>query len=175
LQDNTQQETKPKRQYNYTKKPGRPSTYKPEYPQQLIKFFNSFELTKQIIKKYTTKNGTIIEEPIERSNKIPTFQAFARSIETTSETLEEWAKKNVEFAEAYSRAKDIQKEFIFQNTLSGLYDSKFAQFFAKNCLGMKDQVAVEASGGLTLRIISFGEEKKPDKGEVSTGEKAQLE
>lgn len=117
--------------------------YKPEYCQKIIEFF-SCPLTYQVIKTYTTKNGTVITEPIERPNRLPTFEYFANHfLDLSCKTLIEWTKIYPEFSDAYARAHELQKEFIVQNGTSGLLNPHFTMFVAKNITDMRDVQHVE--------------------------------
>src|SRR5271157_578893 len=110
---------------------GRPTKYKPEYCQAIIDYF-SIPKTKQLIKKYVTKSGTIIEEPIEKPNDLPFLEAFARSIGVNIDTLHAWCKSYREFSDAFTHAKELQKQFMVQNGISGLYPPAAYAFTAKN-------------------------------------------
>lgn len=139
LKDNKQMKDKPKHPG------GRPTKYKPEYCQQIIEFFSS-PLTKIIKQTRITKNGSQIIQEIESPEKIPTKERFAHIIDVNTDTLIEWTKEWPEFSEAYIRAGELQRDFLVQNTLPGRYDSRFAQFFAQNCCGMKQESSVKIDG-----------------------------
>ena len=132
---------------------GRATKYRPEYCQMMIDFFD-VEPTETVIKKITTKNGTVIEEPVQRAVRFPSIERFAFKIGVIHETLLEWTKRFPEFAETYSRAKELQKYILNTNALSGLYDSRYAQFVAINCTDMrqKQELALDAAQGTTLNI-----------------------
>ncbi len=124
---------------------GRPTKYKPEYCQKIIEFFNR-PLTKTIKETRTTKNGSEIIREIEVPETFPTKEGFAHSIGVLTQTLEKWAKKIPQFSEAFTHAGELQKQFLIQNALPGRFDSRFAQFVAKNCCGMKDESSVKVEG-----------------------------
>lgn len=136
------------------KKVGRPTKYKEEYCDMLIEHFN---ITPQILKKKTEyyQNGNIKSEseyPV--ANELPTFQSFANKIDVNMDTLEEWKSKYKEFSEAYTRAKELQEHIWLVNGMSNLYNSQFAQFFGKNCLGYKDKQEIETTNVANLKIDS---------------------
>lgn len=134
---------------------GRPSTYKPEYAQQLIDYFAQAEAFERII---DDASGKVINVP----NKFPTLARFACNIGTTHVTLYEWANLlddngnpvNPEFANAYKRAASYQHALLIEGAMSGAYAQAFAIFFAKNNMGWKDRVETEISGknGGAIRI-----------------------
>ena len=130
---------------------GRPSKYKPEYCSQIIAFFD-IPLSERVLKSHTTgKNEYEKDEYIDKPNPVPFFSKFARVIGVHVDTLNEWCKVYPEFSEAYNTCKDIQKEFLIGNGLSGLYPPASFIFTAKNITDMRDSQEVKHSGELTYR------------------------
>jgi len=130
-------------------KMGRPTSYRPEYCQKMIEFFNRplyITKTKQVVQK-----GVVVEIEYEKANSLPTFEGFARSIESTHVTLINWTKKNPEFFKAYKRCKDIQKEFIVEHGLQDNYNAAFAKFLAVNVTDLRDKTEHEVKD-TTIRI-----------------------
>lgn len=125
---------------------GRPTEYKEEYCEMIIQYF-SVEPQQTVYKKTYYANGQLkSEEPVTLAEQIPTFQKFADSIGVHVDTLHEWKKTYKEFSESYARAKQLQEGIWLINGMSGLYNSQFAQFFGKNCLGYKDKSETELMG-----------------------------
>jgi hypothetical protein len=138
---------------------GAPTKYKPEYCEQIIAFF-AVDPSKTIIEVITGKN---FEKETEKQipNIFPTFEKFAHSIDVNGDTLVEWTKdeeKYPGFSAAYKKAKELQKNFLIQNGLVGLYPAAAFCFVAKNCTDMRDKTEVEHTGlpeppkELTVRI-----------------------
>jgi hypothetical protein len=124
---------------------GAPTTYKEEYCQQMIDYFER-EPQQTVYKKTYYADGTLkSEEPVVLPEQLPTFQGFAHEIGTTHKTLLDWANRHSEFSEAYARAKALQEKIWLDNGMGGLYNSQFAQFFGKNCLGYKDKTEIEST------------------------------
>ena len=123
---------------------GRPSKYRPEYCQQMIEFFQR-PLTHTKIKTYTTKAGTVIEEPIEVPNELPTLEEFSESIGIWKQNLLEWTKIYPDFHAAYVRAKQLFRDFIVKNGITARYDSRFAMFIAVNDTDLKDSKDVQVN------------------------------
>ena len=121
---------------------GRPSKYRQEYCQQLIDFF-SVPATTTIIKKIITKNGTEIEEEVERAVNLPTIERFCSNIGVDGDTIITWNKDYPEFHAAYARAKALQKDLLITNGCKGLYNSQFAIFVAKNVTDMRDKIDID--------------------------------
>lgn len=135
------------------KKPsGRPSKYKPQYCEEIITFFNGPK-NKQVIKSektITKSNGTTetFKEYMWIAEDLPTLNKFARSIGVTHDTLLEWAKpinknKYPNFSVSYNTAKELQKEFLTDNGLKGLYPPASFIFVSKNVTDMKDEQKVD--------------------------------
>ena len=136
---------------------GRPTKYDPKYCEELIAFF-SVPKSKQVVKKeklITKANGTTESEKeyVCIPEDLPTFEKFARNINVCYDTLiSEWCKNHKEFSEAYNIAKSLQKEFLVDNGLAGLYPPASFIFVAKNITDMKDKQELEHSGDLTVII-----------------------
>ncbi len=117
---------------------GRPSSYKEEYCQDIIEFFNR-PTTRIITKTYTTKAGTIIEEPIEKGCEFPTIEEYCSKIGVETSTLYDWLKVYPDFHSAFLRAKALQKDCLIKNAITGRYDPRFSVFVATNCTDMRVQ------------------------------------
>jgi hypothetical protein len=126
---------------------GRPTKYRPEYCDKIIAYFSQ-PRTRTITKRITTKNGTTIEQDQEVANPLPLFEGFASSIGVWVGTFQEWCKAHEEFARAYARAKQLQKEFLILNGTMGLYQPQFTIFVAKNITDMKDVQTHDVGDGL---------------------------
>lgn len=122
-------------------KRGRPSKYKPEYCQQIIKFFSIKPYKDVEIPHYDKKGeGIVVWTDFKRvPNDIPFFQDFAWKIGVDDETLANWCKKYPEFLGAYTRCKHLQKRFLIINGTQGLYPPKSYTFTAINITDMKDK------------------------------------
>jgi len=135
---------------------GRPTEYKEEYCNQIIQYFKKPPFN-TIYKREYFQNGELKSEtPILVANEFPTFQGFADEIDVNIDTLHEWKKIHIKFSEAYTRAKALQEKIWMINGMQNLYNSQFAQFFGKNCLGYKDQQSIE----ITTSELSPEELKK---------------
>ena len=124
---------------------GRPSKYEDQHCADIIRFF-SVAKNKQIVKSVTTgKNEYEKTEYTTVPNDLPTFAGFARKIGVNGDTVVEWTKKNAEFSAAYNVAKELQKEFLVDNGLKGLYPPASFIFVAKNVTTMRDKQEVEST------------------------------
>lgn len=126
---------------------GRPTLYRPEYPQAMLTYFQVEASHIEIVKVPDGKGGVIDEEKI-IVNKFPTLTRFAQMIGVSRDTMHSWATSVnkdgslsfPEFSDAYVRARDAQESLLTEGGLEGLYDSRFAVFTAKNLIGWKDQI-----------------------------------
>jgi len=121
---------------------GRPSEYKKIYCSQLKKFFSKKRF--EIIKVVTTgKNNYRKEEQKRLASELPTFEVFAEKIGISRDTLYEWGKKHKEFSDTMEDCRGIQKDFLIQNGLLGLYSSNFAIFVATNLTELKHKQEID--------------------------------
>ena len=128
---------------------GRPSSYKEEYADDLIRYFDTSVYT---VKTTYDKDG---KEKIEKElNPFPTLARFATKVGVTRDTLYEWATaknengelKHPEFSYAYKRAKDFQEALLVEGAIGGMYQANFSIFTAKNVLGWRDKTEQEITG-----------------------------
>jgi hypothetical protein len=105
----------------------RPTSYKEEYPELMLKFFSVDCVT------YAARGD-------KRVTKFPTFERFAVLIGVHHQTLLNWCDANPLFLEAYKQCKEIQKDLLIEGGLAGHYNSAFAMFLAKNVTDLKDSV-----------------------------------
>lgn len=134
---------------------GRPSKYKKQYAEELIKYFKQ-EVVEEIHTITSGSNGKGSEwskdEVRYEALFFPTLELFAADIDVDDTTLYMWSiakypddyrvkkqrgkYKYPEFRNAYTRAKNIQKGALVKNAMTGKLHAGFAQFFAINNLGM---------------------------------------
>lgn len=141
---------------------GRPTKYTDDLPEKMLAYFDiddpfdTFitEETHSVAKSGATKD--VVKKKM-IAKKLPTFERFAHEIGVHYDTLREWATavtnpeaepekqelKYPEFSEAYKRAKFLQKEFLIQNGLQGLYPAASFIFVAKNITDMVDRQTIE--------------------------------
>lgn len=144
---------KRKKKASQKKTVGRPSSFKPQYVAELIKYFSKPAYS-QVVKKVSEKveidgasQTKIIEipqcrddgTPVLEASDFPTMAGFAISIGVHRDTLQEWAKNYAEFSDVYKKAKDFQENYLAVNGNRGLLPPAFAIFTAKNVLGWRDK------------------------------------
>jgi hypothetical protein len=128
---------------------GRPTLYREEFADDLIKFFDiePFHEVNEMDGKGGTRTRLM-------PNKFPTLARFACNCGVTRDTLYEWATgkdengelKHPKFSYAYKRAKEYQESLLVEGTMNGAYNAPFAIFSAKNILGWKDKHEQEVTG-----------------------------
>ena len=135
---------------------GRPTDYKPEYCEEILKYFRISVTRQEVVKKIYKKDGTVEEVLGDVPNDIPLFEGFAVDIaDVCMETLEEWKKVHKEFSLAFKKCKLLQKRFLITNGIKNLYNPAFAIFTAKNITDMRDQTDFGGPNG-ELVIKMFG-------------------
>jgi len=143
------------------KKNGRPTKYKPEYCQKMIEYFN---IEPNYVSKIITtgKNDYSKEEEKLLPSNLPTFEKFASLLDVNTDTLVEWSKKHKKFSAAYRKCKDLQKNILVANGLTGLYQGNFAIFVATNFTDMRHKNETDiTSGGKPVALLG-GLSKKND-------------
>lgn len=136
---------------------GRPSSYKDEYVDELIRFF---DISVYTIKTTYDKEGNEKTEKV--LNPFPTLARFATKIGVTRETLHDWATaklpngelKHPDFSYAYKRAKDYQEALLVEGAIGGMYQANFSIFTAKNVLGWRDKTEQEITGADGAPLLS---------------------
>lgn len=123
---------------------GRPSKYRKEYCQEIIKFFDR-DLVETREKQIITKDGvqTVVEEV---PCRLPTIEAFATYLGVTKKTLWQWEQEHPEFLHAVERAKAMAQDILVQNALARRYAEGFAKFVGMNYMDMRDKSTQELTG-----------------------------
>ena len=128
---------------------GRPSLYKPEYADELIKYFDVKPFSIEVVKDAKGNERTDI-----LPGTFPTLARFATKIGVSRDTLYEWSTAtddegnliHPEFSYAYKRAKDFQEAILVEGAMAGAFQANFSIFTAKNVLGWRDKIEQELSG-----------------------------
>ena len=105
---------------------GRPTKYKKQYCEEIIRFFDVPQTKIQKVTQITASGVTEFNKEVPEN--LPTIIGFARKIGVLSETLKEWADKYEEFSVSYRKALELEKEFLIQNGLKGFYQPKCYYF-----------------------------------------------
>lgn len=148
---------------------GRPSSYDASICERLLTFMSKPH-THKLEKTYTTKAGTVIVEPFETPTELPTVERFMINEGLNYERISQWKKRYASFADAYARAKLIEKDHLVQNALAGRYNAAFAQFVACNLTDMRlPTQALDVKQSPT--VLKPGKTSKPKKaGQGASGE-----
>lgn len=134
---------------------GVPSTYRPEYCEQMVQFF-SRPLTRVFMKKEIIKaDGETIREYEEKGTQLPFFTEFAHSIGVTTSCLNKWKDKYEQFGTAYNKCKELQLNHLVQNALIFNYNAPFAIFTMKNITDWRDQTDIKHTGNIDLNAKSI--------------------
>jgi hypothetical protein len=126
-------EVRVKRKYNYTKKTGHPTKYKPEYCQMLIDHMAA---------------GF-------------SYETFAAVVKVCDDTLREWEKKNKEFSASKTVAFIRNKYFWEQAGIDGMkgkitnFNATSFVFNMKNRFGWRDKKDIDT----THRFDNVSDEK----------------
>lgn len=138
---------------------GRPTKWNLALNDALIDAFDLKVFWEERVKSTTDKGETTERIP----KMFPQFFQFERAQGINIGLLSRWAKieedlvkeceekglkydeetKKPGFLQAYNGAKQLQKNFLMQNALQGLYPPATFIFIAKNITDMRDQTAID--------------------------------
>ncbi len=116
---------------------GRPTIYKEEYPERLLKYFKSATPTKMVTKQQII-GSKVVEVEEEVPNMMPTVEAFCCEIEISKETYYRWIKDYPKFSDAYKKAIVYRDKIFTENTFMGRYEKVFSIFYAKCNMGWRE-------------------------------------
>ncbi len=145
---------------------GRPTKYKKQYCEELIKFFN-IEPYREVERRTTDrKSGREYIDYEDAPNDLPTFERFAHNLGVHVDTMIEWSSakfpeghaksgqlKHPEFSVAYKKAKQLQKDILITNAMRGLYNTTFSIFLAKNITDLRDKQEYDLNHNLPTPIL----------------------
>jgi len=122
---------------------GRPTKYRDAYCDILVNFFDQ-EVYEEI-KTDKLKNGVKVGTDVKRfPRKLPTLVGFAKEIGIGYSTLKDWCNENHpsyqgKFSATVTRVKDLQRDFLIQSGLLGLFNPQAFKFVAVNITDMVDK------------------------------------
>jgi hypothetical protein len=121
---------------------GRPTSYRPEYAQQLLDHFNN---------SYKPQECSA-DKRLMWAN-FPTFEGFAiKTLGISWATFERWKDKYPEFNSVCIDAAKLQKDLLVKYTNAGIYNAQFAKFIAINMTDMRDESTLNLSGNITVQM-----------------------
>lgn len=140
---------------------GRPTAYKPEYCQDMIDYFAKAERFVELQASRTVGGPAgNTEKYIKIPAKMPTFSRYADKIGVHDDTLNSWCEEYKEFFGAYSKCKELQKDWLVEIGNSGIGSTPFVIFLTKNVTDMRDKVEQDIN-------LKTYEHFKSEKGEFS--------
>lgn len=122
--------------------PGRPTSYRPEFAQQIVAFFD-----KEPFEDIPVPQPSGLVKMQRMAVDLPMLATFAKSIGVSLTTVNRWATAvnsdgaptYPEFAEAYARARATHEAFIVRASAQGAYEPRTCMFLLKNVHGWQDQ------------------------------------
>lgn len=137
-----------KKKVNGKNATGRPSSYKESFCKQIIDYFSNAPLYDEVLIPHYKKDKLVWEDVKRFPAKLPTLVQFAKHIGVNVCTVDDWQNEESpryqpDFSKAYKYARKLQKDFLIQAGLSGLFHAGFAQFVAVNLTDMQNKSATE--------------------------------
>ena len=123
---------------------GRPSKYKKQYCEEIIRFFDVPRTTSKKVTHVTKAGVTTFDKTIPQ--ELPTLIAFAHKIGVTRTTLYQWAEDHPEFSYSLKKAVELSEDFLTKNGLEGFYQPNIFQLVATNYTSMKNKETKEHTG-----------------------------
>lgn len=129
------------KKYNYTKKPGRPGEYKPEYCLMVSKYLEKCQdEEREIVKQRgTTKTGEYEMTDHKLTVKLPTVEDFGLFIGVPKRTIYEWRDKFPEFLHSLDLIVGEQQKRLINKGLSGDYNPTIAKLILSANHGMREK------------------------------------
>lgn len=132
---------------------GRPTKYRPEYCEDIIRFFSR----PLYIKKTERKNidGEWVEVEHEVPNETPFLIDWTEKIGVAHDAPYEWAKVHPEFSAAYYRAKKKQERFLVELGIKGDHNGFMTFQTLKNVSGWREEQHLKQTVDITVEERKF--------------------
>jgi hypothetical protein len=142
------------------KKMGRPTTYRPEYCEDIVNFFSVDPIIEKDI-TVTRADGSTIDKTEYEAAPTPYLENWLDKIGTDRATLKYWVAEFPDFSNAYKRAKELQRKFIKEAALKNCHNAAFSIFMMKNVCKWQDKEdenwtdkqELEHSGEVSISVI----------------------
>lgn len=121
---------------------GRPTKYRPELCDDIIKFFDRPLYVKKITRKWVDGEEQIIEQEV--PNETPFLARWCRKHKINVTAPSEWAHKYPEFSKAIIDCKAIQEAFLVEHGIKGDHNGFMTFQTLKNVSGWRDKHEVES-------------------------------
>lgn len=141
--------------------------YKANFPEKVFEYLKICKDEEYEFHKTRSENSNSFEQKIRV--KLPTMGGLALYLGVHEATLYPWVKNHPEFALAAAHLKEIQKQRLLDNGLSGSYNHVIAKLILSSQHNIRDSADVTSNGkaisGNTIVFKDFSEEdtQKDDK------------
>ena len=122
-------------------KVGRPTLYRPEYPQLLVDYFTATLEEIPEVQVEVVPSLKFVQKPV----VLPLLSTFASRLGTHRGTVWDWGVKHPEFSDAIEIAKEIQEEILLRMASHGGYAPGISTFMLKNLQDWKDKSEVDVT------------------------------
>ena len=144
------------------RKVGRPSNYRPELCDDLIKFFSRPVFIKEKVRKFVAGEEIIFEEKV--ANETPFLIHWSRKHGLHPDAHIDWAKNHPEFCCALITAKRLQEAFLAELGLKNKHNAFMSYQTLKNVSGWRDQKPDEKNEELINQELEFKDIPKNGEG-----------
>ncbi len=136
------------------KGPGRPSEYDPSFVQKVDEYLATCVDAEREVKGKGEGYAIIV--------RLPKLEGFARFLNVSRQSLNNWAEQHPEFLDALERIKIEQKERLIDNGLSGDYNPTIAKLVLSSDHGMAEKSDVTSDGEKLQSGFIYMPAKKPE-------------
>lgn len=107
---------------------GQPTKYKPEYCEQIIEYFATFEMY--------DKEKCIPARP-------PSLAKFGQKIGVSRDTLNEWTRVHPKFSDSWAYAKALYEDIIRDGAMIGMYRENVTKLVLSHNFGYAEKSKTE--------------------------------
>jgi hypothetical protein len=130
---------------------GRPSSYRPELCESIVKYFK-IPSVKYVTEKSMTAGGKITEKKVAVPNDTPYLVDWCDDNDICVSSMHNWTKQYPEFMQAYLKAKKYLEKFLLEAGLKEAHHPYITALALKNLCGWRDQVDIKTDTTINVTV-----------------------
>jgi len=130
---------------------GRPTEYRPEYCESIIKFMTYENYAEEIKVEHVNSKGDKWVEVKRIPAELKFIEDWLWENGISAQAASEWKQRYPEFGESYARARQLQTAHLLKCGFAGLSDPTMTKFAAVNLTDLRDKtdLGITVSADLT--------------------------